>query len=144
VISGFARARAAHLRLGAAGERAAARLLAAKGMDILARNYKRRRGEIDIVARDGAALVFVEVKTLRRKPGAELRPSENLSARQKKRIRNAALTWLSETDNPRVVTRFDFVEVIIGRRGLEEIRHWPAHFSSADIWRKPGQRMPAM
>ena len=59
-------ARAAHLVLGRRGEEAAVRLLLAKGYTILARNWRVRSGELDIVARDGRTLVFVEVKTRRR------------------------------------------------------------------------------
>jgi putative endonuclease len=49
--------------LGRHGEQLAADFLAAGGMEILARNWRCRQGEIDIIARDGPALVVVEVKT---------------------------------------------------------------------------------
>src|SRR3989442_14783327 len=48
--------------LGEEGERAAARFLEARGYRILERNYRTRRGEIDLIAEDGGMLVFVEVK----------------------------------------------------------------------------------
>src|SRR2546428_6795733 len=48
--------------LGEEGERAAARFLEARGYRILERNYRTRRGEIDLIAEDGRMLVFVEVK----------------------------------------------------------------------------------
>ncbi|MBI4601734.1 MAG: YraN family protein, partial [Planctomycetes bacterium] len=48
--------------LGRRGERAAARHLRRQGLRILARNVREGRGEIDLVALDGATLVFVEVK----------------------------------------------------------------------------------
>lgn len=47
---------------GARAEEQAARFLAARGLTILARNYRCRGGEIDLVCRDGACLVFVEVR----------------------------------------------------------------------------------
>jgi putative endonuclease len=47
---------------GGDAEEAAARFLAGKGLEIVARNYRTRFGEIDLVARDGASLVFVEVR----------------------------------------------------------------------------------
>lgn len=47
---------------GAGAEEAAAAFLARKGLDILARNYRCRLGEVDIVAREGEVLVFVEVR----------------------------------------------------------------------------------
>jgi putative endonuclease len=49
------------LRAGADAEEIAADFLAAKGMHIVARNFRTRFGEIDLVARDGESLVFVEV-----------------------------------------------------------------------------------
>ena len=48
---------------GRAGEAAAAFLLEEKGMRILERNFRSRRGEVDIIAQDGETLVFTEVKT---------------------------------------------------------------------------------
>ena len=61
----FSLKRKAHLRLGRRGESLCAALLKHKGMVILARNFRTSYGELDIVARDGGTLVFVEVKTLR-------------------------------------------------------------------------------
>lgn len=52
----------AHLRIGAAAEELAARHLLAQGLKILARNFRVRGGEIDIIAQDGKELVFVEVR----------------------------------------------------------------------------------
>jgi putative endonuclease len=51
---------------GAAAEALAARYLEARGLAILARNWRRRCGEIDLIARDGDTLVFVEVRLRRR------------------------------------------------------------------------------
>jgi putative endonuclease len=53
------------LRAGADAEEIAADFLAAKGMHIVARNFRTRFGEIDLVARDGESLVFVEVRMRR-------------------------------------------------------------------------------
>lgn len=53
----------ARIALGKTGEDLACRELTRRGYEILARRWRRRQGEIDIVARDGATLVFVEVKT---------------------------------------------------------------------------------
>jgi len=51
------------LLLGVRGEKTAARFLRRKGYEILRRNFRTRFGEIDIIARDGHTLVFVEVKS---------------------------------------------------------------------------------
>jgi putative endonuclease len=50
---------------GARAESVAALFLEARGLTIVARNFRTRRGEIDIIARDGATLVFVEVRLRR-------------------------------------------------------------------------------
>jgi len=123
----FKKAKAAHIALGKAGEKAARRLLSEKNYDILAQNFKRDSGEIDIVARDGTVLVFAEVKTKR--SGSRGRPSENLSEKQKSRISRAAMTYLREIDNPHVIYRFDLIENIFKGGKLLEIKHWQNHFS---------------
>ena len=114
-------ARAAHLALGRRGEEAAARLLLAKGYTLLARNWRVRSGELDIVARDGATLVFVEVKTLRRI--GLYRPGDNLSPRQMRRNFRAALYYYRVIGKPALKGRFDLIEVVAGSRGVRSIRH---------------------
>ncbi|MDD5697773.1 MAG: YraN family protein [Victivallaceae bacterium] len=120
-------AKAAHLRLGLRGEKLAAKLLRAKNYVILCRNYQVRSGEIDLVARDGGNLVFVEIKT--RRATTRSRPAEGLSARQKKRIYHAAQSYLRRIGNPAAVYRFDLIEIILSRFGIREIRHWENNFS---------------
>ena len=113
-------ARAAHRGRGRRGEAAACRLLEAKGFDILARNWRVKAGELDIVARDGASVVFVEVKTLHRK--GFFRPLDNLSAHQKKRNFHAAQLYLRMIGGTGLPVRFDLVEVVASRWRLREIR----------------------
>ncbi len=127
----FLKAKAAHIRIGQRGEDAACRLLRAKGLDILARDCKTPRGEIDIVARDGACLVFVEVKTKR--SSSRSRPSENLSLRQKARIYRAAFNYMKEIGRPAVPFRFDIVEVSMGAWEPEGVWHWPASFGEESL-----------
>lgn len=122
----FVKLRAGHLRLGRRGETIVCRLLRSKRIDVLVRNYRCANGEIDIVARDGSVLCFVEVKT--RRTGSRSRPAAGLSKRQKKRIRRAALTYMREIGRPRVPYRFDLVEVVLPRFGIRELRHWRGHF----------------
>ncbi len=133
----FLKARAAHIRLGRRGENAACRLLRSKGLEILARDCRLPRGEIDIVARDGRTLVFVEVKTLRAKRRIDaLRPAGNLSRRQMARIYRAAFCYMKEIGNPNVPFRFDLVEVVMGRLAPLQIRHWESHFGREVIERR--------
>lgn len=114
-------ARAAHIALGRRGEEAAVRLLLAKGYVILARNWRVRSGELDIVARDGRTIVFVEVKTLRRE--GYYRPGDNLSTRQMRRNYRAALYYYRVIGRPSLPGRFDLIEVIAGLRMVRRIRH---------------------
>ena len=58
-------AKAAHIRLGQAGEEAAVMLLTRAGFTLLDRNWRQGRLELDMVCRDGREVVFVEVKTRR-------------------------------------------------------------------------------
>ena len=122
--------KARHLRLGRRGEDIACNLLRAKMVDVLLRNFKCSKGEIDIIARDGAILCFVEVKT--RRHSARYRPVSGLSSRQKDRIYRAAFTYLREIDQPVTPFRFDLIEVIFSRFDVKEIRHWPNHFTRAN------------
>lgn len=114
-------AKAAHLALGRFGENAACRLLEAKKFDILARNWRVKAGELDIVARDGACVVFVEVKTLHRE--GRFRPLDNLSFRQMKRNFNAAQLYLRMIGGSDLPIRFDLIEVVASRWRLRKIRH---------------------
>lgn len=106
-----AAAKAAHLRLGRRGENAAAKLLTAYGGVVLARNWRCRAGELDLVALDGTTLVFIEVKTLRVRAG--FTPGMNLSARQRRRNFHAARVYCGAVGNPRLSKRFDLVEVSV-------------------------------
>ena len=110
--SRFSRSNAKHLRLGASGERLAARFLRRNGYKILYRNFRGRSGgEIDIVCRDNDTLVFVEVKT---RTGEDFgRPFDAVSREKQKRISRGGLAWLRLLDNPEILFRFDVVEVII-------------------------------
>jgi putative endonuclease len=110
--SRFSRSNAKHLRLGASGERLAARFLRRNGYKILYRNFRGRSGgEIDIVCRDSDTLVFVEVKT---RTGEDFgRPFDAVGREKQKRISRGGLAWLRLLDNPEILFRFDVVEVII-------------------------------
>ncbi len=100
--------RTAAQQAGGAAEEQAARLLAGHGLQILARNYRTRLGEIDLVARDGATLVFVEVR--RR---ADMRfggAAGSVDARKRARIAAAARHYLARLDRE-PPCRFDVVAI---------------------------------
>lgn len=114
-------------RTGRLAEELVARRLAAAGWEILERNARTRHGELDIVAREGRELVFVEVKAGR--AGSAFGPSRPVHAvdpRKQRRIRRLATAWLAADRNlPRFDRiRFDAVGVTFSRSGeLLEIEH---------------------
>jgi putative endonuclease len=97
--------------LGRWGEDLAAQHLEAAGYEVLARNWRCREGELDIVARCGGALVFVEVKTRTGIGYGE--PAEAVSLTKARRIRVLAARWLAECRPPGWHDlRFDVVSVV--------------------------------
>jgi putative endonuclease len=118
--------------LGRLGEQIAARHLEGLRFSVLARNVRTRRGEIDLIAFDGATLVFAEVKTRRalaRQPdhGPGQHPLASLRAGQRERLRRLAAAWLHEQRavRPHARTiRFDAIGVIVDARGvLRRLEH---------------------
>ena len=111
--------RKAHLKLGRFGESTAAALLRRNGCTILARNFRLKSGELDIVALDGNVIVFVEVKTRRDFPG--ITPGVNLSLHQLKRNKSTGRLYLKLAGVPDVPHRFDLIEVTVSRRNTAKI-----------------------
>lgn len=105
--------------LGNKGEEIAARYLRKKGYKILKRNYAVPTGEIDIVARDGGTLVFVEVKA--RTDDRFGQPAEAVGTRKQRRMRSAALHYLAGL-RKQPPARFDVVSVRLDGGG-EEVEH---------------------
>jgi len=105
---------AAKDELGALGERIAAQMLQAEGLEILDRNWRCRDGELDIVARDGEAIAFVEVKT--RSGTGFGHPAEAVHPAKLLRLRRLAARWLSEHGTHAGQVRIDVVAVL-RRRG---------------------------
>ena len=93
--------------LGERGERAAARFLRRQGLRVLLRGYRTRSGEIDLIARDGEILVFVEVKA--RRQGV---PAEAVTPEKQRRITLAALHFLRKYGLLEVRSRFDIVAIV--------------------------------
>ncbi len=79
---------------GAAGEDLAARELQRCGYQILARNYRKPTGEIDLIAQKGATVYFVEVKAQHNT--AYSPPSAKVNATKKQHIANTAAIWFAE------------------------------------------------
>ena len=107
-----------NLDLGAQGEAAAVSFLKENGYQIIARNYRSKFGEIDIIALDKETICFVEVKT--RKSLRFGLGQEAISAIKQRHIGRAALLYLKENNFFQRKARFDVVSVIY-REGTPQL-----------------------
>jgi putative endonuclease len=99
----------ARVELGQRGEDLAGTVLTHRGYAILARRYRTRHGEIDIIARHRDAIVFVEVKARRWETcGA---PAESITPAKQRRIAVVATDYLADRGWLEVACRFDVVSV---------------------------------
>lgn len=109
------------------GEDAVCEYLRAQGAEILARNFTVRGGEIDIIAREGEYLLFVEVKT--RKPGAMVSGAAAVTAAKQRHIIYAAEQYLLR--NPMdLQPRFDVAEVEYSGSFVRHIEYLPFAFDA--------------
>ena len=116
-----------HLRRGALGETAAKKHLQQLGLKFLAANVRTKRGELDLVFRDGECLVFVEVKT--RSSEQWSRPARAVDSSKRTKLSRAAFDYLCMLSDPNVKFRFDIVEVLLKGGEVSEIRHLPNAFN---------------
>lgn len=112
-------------QLGRWGEERALRWLRERGYRIVARNYRWRGGEIDLIARDGDTLAFIEVKA---RTDEDFGPPEGaLTPEKRRRIIRAAQHYIAE-HQPGLDLRFDVV-AIVG----DEIRLYKDAFRADDL-----------
>ncbi len=104
--------------LGRSGEDIACAYLERNNYVIVARGFRLFRGEIDIVARDGETLVFVEVKA--RADESHGRPEEAVTAAKQRQIRRIAQGFLVAHPHPGVDCRFDVIAILF--RGPDDCR----------------------
>jgi putative endonuclease len=95
-------------QVGDQGERLAERFLRRLGYKILARNYRCRAGEMDLIARDGKTTVFVEVKA--RSDSGLGDPEENVGPGKQRRLTQIARCWLGQGKHGGPC-RFDIVAI---------------------------------
>ena len=108
------------LRKGKRGEWLAAMALRLKGYKIVARGFRTKTGEIDIIARKRDLIVIVEVKARKSVAGA----IDAVSYTSQQRISSAADIWVSrQPDFARLSIRFDIIAIVPGK--------WPRHFADA-------------
>ena len=115
--------------LGERGERAAARYLKRKGYKILMCNYDIGDGEIDIVARQGDVLVFVEVKTRESPDGGA--PFKRVTGSKQHRLTKAARAYLSHYKNSKPAARFDVISIVMLKGQEPQIEHLQNAFAAS-------------
>jgi len=108
-------------QLGNLGEQLACEFLTDKGYEILARNWRANRVELDIVALFESTLVFCEVKT--RRSIRQGLPIEAVTAQKLQHIRIAALSWLGENRVAHKQIRVDVIGIIASGRAAPIIDH---------------------
>lgn len=106
------------LELGKRGEDLALRKIQALGYRCVSRNYRCSLGEIDLIARDGDTLVFLEIKT--RKGKTLDYAKEAIDGRKRRQLSKVALAYMKANNCCDVKSRFDVVAINL-RRGKEEI-----------------------
>jgi putative endonuclease len=100
------------ITLGKSGENYACRELERRGYAILARRFRTRGGEIDIIARDGETLVFVEVKARRSCRYGE--PLDAVTPLKRHRLLRIAAEYVLLKGVSNALCRFDIVSVLFG------------------------------
>jgi len=114
--------------LGDQGENIAARYVRSTlGYKLLTRNYKFEGGEIDIIARDGKTLVFIEVKT---RAYDDPTPEEQVNDVKQHQITKAAKYFLSRYGFPQPPARFDVIAIVWPKGQPPIIRHTPNAFDA--------------
>jgi putative endonuclease len=109
--------------IGALGEQLAVDHLTGLGLRILARNWRCRYGELDVIAADQTTktVVFVEVKTRTGDGFGGL--AQAVTERKARRLRRLAAVWLANQEQHWAAVRIDVIGVRIGRRRTPEISH---------------------
>ncbi len=100
------------LALGAAGEDLAAAWYGQRGYQVVARNWRCKQGELDLILRKGPTVVFCEVKS--RSSLAFGSPFEAVTAEKRRRLRRLAAAWLDASEVGAAQIRFDVVGVLGG------------------------------
>lgn len=107
--------------IGAYGEDLACEFLTDLGYELVDRNWRCDQGELDIVARDGASLVFCEVKT--RRSTAFGSPVEAVTPAKAARLRRLAISWLRAHDQHADEVRIDVIGVLSPPSAPAQIEH---------------------
>ncbi len=107
-------------RLGLLGERIAARYLVQNGWEIVAHRYRAGRRDVDLIAKFGDTIAFVEVKC--RRSEAFGTPVEAVNHRKQRELSRAVSVWVDRHGSDKMTYRFDVVGVLIIGQNVR-IRH---------------------
>lgn len=107
--------------IGAHGEELACEYLSGLGYELVDRNWRCDQGELDIVARDGACLVFCEVKT--RRSVAFGSPVEAVTRGKAARLRRLAVSWLREHPERAEEMRIDVIGILSPAGAPAQVEH---------------------
>lgn len=117
------------LSLGRSGEQLAAEFLESAGLEVLSRNWRSGRRELDLVVRDGTVVAFVEVKTRRDGPQS---PTEAVTRAQRRRLRGAADAWIHAHPGIGHEFRFDVVGIVLHPHRPPTLVHMADAFTGDD------------
>lgn len=109
-----------HNDLGVQGEQLAINFLHQAGLEILESNWRHKKAEIDIIAKDGNILVFVEVKT--RSTDYFGNPEDFVSLKKQLRLADAAMVYLEKMNHDGEF-RFDIVSIVKSPGGEQRLEH---------------------
>jgi putative endonuclease len=110
-----------NITVGKRGEEIAVAYLKGRKFTIIARNFRCKGGEVDIVARDGKTFVFVEVKTRRSLSCGP--PQASVTPFKQRQNSKAALTWLAKNRLYDASARFDVIAILLRDQQVPEIEH---------------------
>lgn len=108
--------------LGDRGEKLAVKYLKQQRFRILDTQHRNTYGEVDIIAKDGDCVVFVEVKT--RSSTDAGRPLEAVDRRKQQRLTRIALAWLKQKKKLGDSARFDVVSIVWRDKAEPELQHF--------------------
>lgn len=110
-----------NISMGERGESIAAAYLKGQKFVILERNFRCKCGEVDIIARDGKTVVFIEVKARRTLSFGP--PQLAVTQFKQRQISKTALTWLAKHRLHEASARFDVIAILLRDHGVPEIEH---------------------
>ena len=114
-------------KIGPRGERLAAKFLKRLGYRILRRNWNSKFGEIDLIARDGDEVVFVEVKTRASRAWGD--PEEAVTPAKRRKLSRTAVEFVERHRLREYPLRFDIVAIVLPKDGDPEFEHFKDAFT---------------